>query len=94
MARRSTTLLALSVGMPCTCERKPSSAYLFRLDEAPSRFSRSEGTTSLALLPIVMNTIPIPVSLRARSGRGQLLGAISWGSRSRSALAEVSMLAL
>src|SRR5579863_3518573 len=45
MARRSTASLASSVGAPCTCERKPSSAYL-SARTMPDFASRSEASTS------------------------------------------------
>src|ERR1043166_5098 len=60
IARRSTTSAASSEGAPCTCERKPSSAYL-SAREMPDFASRRFASTSWVLLPMD-ETMPIPVT--------------------------------
>src|SRR6476620_1597239 len=59
MARRSITSAGLSVGAPCTGERKPSSAYL-SARVIPDFASCSLASTSWVLFPMD-ETIPIPV---------------------------------
>src|SRR3954454_20533635 len=59
MARRSMTSAGLSVGAPCTCERKPSSAC-FAARVIPDFASRRLASTSWALFPMD-ETMPIPV---------------------------------
>src|SRR3954464_14460499 len=60
MARRSTTVEGSSVGAPCTCDRKPSSAY-FSAREMPDFASRRLASTSWVLFPMD-ETMPIPVT--------------------------------
>src|SRR5258708_26650193 len=60
MARRSITSAGLSVGAPCTCERKPSSACL-SARVMPDLASRRLASTSWVLLPMD-ETMPIPVT--------------------------------
>src|ERR1700754_2274893 len=59
MARRSITAAASSVGAPCTCERKPISAY-FSAREIPDFASWRLASTSWVLFPMD-ETMPIPV---------------------------------
>src|SRR3569833_3613511 len=60
MARRSIIVSASICGMPCTWQRKPSSAYL-SAREMPDFASRRLARTSCELLPID-ETMPIPVT--------------------------------
>src|SRR5215471_10179759 len=59
MARRSITSEGLSVGAPCTCERKPSSLYLAAW-VMPDLASCRLDNTSWVLFPMD-ETMPIPV---------------------------------
>src|SRR5438270_13217205 len=59
MARRSMNSAGLSVGAPCTWERKPSSAY-FSARVMPDFASWRLASTSWVLFPMD-ETIPIPV---------------------------------
>src|SRR6185312_12441992 len=60
MARRSTDSAGLSVGAPCTWQRKPSLAYS-SAREMPDLASRSDARTSWVLLPMD-ETMPMPVT--------------------------------
>src|SRR5258708_31258683 len=59
MERRSITQAGSSVGAPCTCERKPSSAY-FSARVMPDFASCRLASTSWVLFPMD-ETMPIPV---------------------------------
>src|SRR5262245_16963584 len=59
MARRSITSAGLSVGAPCTCERKPSS-LCFAAWVMPDLASCKLDSTSWVLFPMD-ETMPIPV---------------------------------
>src|SRR5258708_32527734 len=59
MERRSITQAGSSVGAPCTCERKPSSAY-FSARVMPDFAACRLASTSWVLFPID-ETMPIPV---------------------------------
>src|SRR5882724_7423725 len=77
MARRSITSAGLSLGAPCTCERKPISAYL-SARVMPYFASCRLASTSWVLLPMD-ETIPIPVT----TTRLMIASSASWGAHPR-----------
>src|SRR5580658_6866586 len=79
MARRSTEPLGSSVGAPCTWLRKPSSAY-FSARTTPDLASRSDASTSCALLPMD-ETMPIPVTTTRLIFASSQFGSVAYSVR-------------